>query len=188
MKKIEEYTVDELSAKIEAIKSERERTANALKKYEEELERRKQEVPLGVPLINASQYKTLYWLNGAGIPCKERADLADDVQVRQCSFLNVFHSKESAEKHAEMFLAWRKALVANAKGEPIDINVLLPLLPKGWVACFEDGEWAWFKNKPELFGKSPRTYWCAGRDWCKIEGFNIKPAKDWETSLMECGL
>jgi hypothetical protein len=29
MKKIEEYTADELSAKIEAIKAERERTANA---------------------------------------------------------------------------------------------------------------------------------------------------------------
>ena len=41
MKKIEDYTADELSAKIEAIKAERERTANALKRYEEELERRK---------------------------------------------------------------------------------------------------------------------------------------------------
>jgi hypothetical protein len=42
MKKIEEYTSDELSAKIKAIKAERERTANALKRYEEELERKKQ--------------------------------------------------------------------------------------------------------------------------------------------------
>ena len=50
MKKIEEYTADELSEKIKAIKAEREKTANALKKYEEELERRKQEVPVGVPL------------------------------------------------------------------------------------------------------------------------------------------
>ena len=48
-KPINDYTVDELSAKIQAIKAERERTANALKKYEAELERRKQEVPLGVP-------------------------------------------------------------------------------------------------------------------------------------------
>lgn len=38
MKKIEEYTADELSKKIEAIKAECEKTANALKKYEEELE------------------------------------------------------------------------------------------------------------------------------------------------------
>ena len=48
-KQIEDYTVDELSAKINAIKAEREKTANALRRYEEELERRKQEVPLGVP-------------------------------------------------------------------------------------------------------------------------------------------
>ena len=48
-KQINDYTSDELYAKIEAIKAERERTANALKRYEEELERRKQEVPLGVP-------------------------------------------------------------------------------------------------------------------------------------------
>lgn len=41
-KPINDYTVNELSAKIEAIKAERERTANALKRYEEELERRKQ--------------------------------------------------------------------------------------------------------------------------------------------------
>ena len=47
-KPINEYTTDELSAKIDAIKAERERTANALKRYEEELERRKKEVPLGV--------------------------------------------------------------------------------------------------------------------------------------------
>lgn len=42
-KPISDYTVDELSTKIQAIKAERERTANALKRYEEELERRKQE-------------------------------------------------------------------------------------------------------------------------------------------------
>ena len=48
-KQINDYTVDELSAKINAIKAERERTENALKRYEEELKRRKQEVPLRVP-------------------------------------------------------------------------------------------------------------------------------------------
>ena len=37
-KPIEQYTADELSAKIEAIKAEREKTANALKRYEDELE------------------------------------------------------------------------------------------------------------------------------------------------------
>lgn len=188
MKKIEDYTVDELSAKIEAIKTERERTANALKKYEEELERRKQEVPLGIPTNNVSQYKTFYWLNGAGIPCKEIADSACDVQLRQCSFLNVFHSKESAEKHAKMLLAWRKALVAKSIGEPIDIAVLLPLMKKGKVLYSPtDKKWKWVDNKtsicPENYG-----WFLQGGKVVPIEGFNLKPADDWEESVMECGL
>ena len=176
-KPISDYTIDELSAKIEAIKAEREKTANALKRYEEELERRKQEVPLGVPCDG------IFCVNFNAKIC----EFNNKHSVEEMKY-NIFNTNESAEKHAEMLLVWRKALVANVKDEPIDIKVLLPLLPKGWIACFEDGEWAWFKNKPELFGKSPRTYWCAGRDWCKIKGFNIKPAEDWRNSLMECGL
>lgn len=39
----------ELKQKIENIKAEHEKMADALKRYEEELERRKKEVPLGVP-------------------------------------------------------------------------------------------------------------------------------------------
>lgn len=186
-KPISDYTVDELSAKIEAIKAEREKTANALKRYEEELERKKQEVPLGVPITNVSQNEILYWINGAGIPCKEKADLADDVQVRQCSFLNTFHSKESANKHAEMLLDWRKdGLVANSKGEPIDIAVLLPLLKKGWVAMNRNNEWHWYKEKPYI----SKYYYCwnTGNQVSFIGGFNLKPAENWETSLMECGL
>lgn len=192
-KPIEDYTADELSAKIEAIKAEREKTANALKRYEEELERRKQEVPLGIPTNNVSQYKTLYWLNGAGISCKEIADSACDVQLRQCSFLNVFHSKESAEKHAEMLLAWRQALIANSKGEQIDIKVLLPLLPKGWVACDSSGEWFVFSCKPFIrrkAGSKDEGVWDS--EWNPgFRGFlpfNLKPAENWEDSLMECGL
>ena len=185
MKKIEDYTLDELSAKIEAIKSERERTENALKKYEEELERRKQEVPLGVPLINASQYETFYWLNGAGIPCKEIADSSCDVQLRQCSFLNVFHSKESAEKHAEMLLAWRKALVANSKDEPIDIKALSPLMRRGKVAfCPIVYSWFWTNKKPICSGDT----WKILGEYEWLKEFNLKPADDWKTSLMECGL
>ena len=60
-KQIKDYTTDELSAKINAIKAERERTANALKKYEEELERRKKEVPLGVPIGCAVSRSFLLW-------------------------------------------------------------------------------------------------------------------------------
>lgn len=172
-KTIEDYTMDELSAKIEAIKAERERTANALKRYEEELERRKQEVPLGVP-------------------CKEGEDTYNcTITISPKEGRNIFvlryyfSSEESARKHAEMISDWSKdGLVANAKGEPIDIEVLLPLLKKGWVAMDEDGDWYWYEKKPRICG----NLWLNG-SICKIPvAFNIKPAENWEESLQECGL
>ena len=99
--------------------------------------------------------------------------------------LNSFNSKESAEKHAEMLLAWRKALVANSKGEPIDITVLFPLLKKGWVAMDEDGTWYWYEKKPRI----SYVNWVIEICLCRtMDGFNIKPAENWESSLMECGL
>ena len=174
-KLIEDYTMDELSAKIEAIKAERERTANALKKYEEELERRKQEVPLGVP-------------------CKGGEDTYNcTITVSPKEGRNIFvlkyyfSSEESARKHAEMLFDWSKdGLVANSKGEPIDIKALLPLLKKGWVAMDKNGGWHWYKEKPyiEKFYHS----WLSKTPVSFIGGFNIKPTENWEDSLMECGL
>lgn len=182
-KKIEDYTANELSAKINAIKAERERTANALKRYEEELERRRQEVPLGVPINTGS--KELFCVSGVNtiISVKEKFSLIAELS----DALNLFHSKESAEKHTEMLLDWRKALVANSKGEPIDIKVLLPLLKKGWVAMDKNGDWYWFENKPYVDSKM--MCWRAdGGELSQIRGLNLKPATDWEDSLMECGL
>lgn len=181
VKNVTEYTKEELKEKIEAIKAERERTAEALRKYEEELERRKQEVPLGVP-CDGKFYVT--W-DGAAI--EDREEKASKVNY------NSFNSRESAEKHSEMLLAWRKALVANAKGEPIDIEVLLPLLPKGWVACDSSGEWFVFSCKPfirQKAGSKDEGIWDSERH-TGFRGclpFNLKPAENWETSLMECGL
>ena len=170
-KQIEDYTVDELYAKINAIKAEREKTANALKRYEEELERRKQAVPLGVPCDGKF---SVDWKGAV----QEDAEEASEVNF------NAFNSKESAEKHAEMLLAWRKALVANSKGEPIDIKVLLPLLKKGYVAMDEDKNWYWHPVKQ----KHDSTVWIAEKPGAYLLAFNIKPAENWETSLMECRL
>ena len=172
-KQIEDYTVDELSAKINAIKAERERTANALKRYEEELKVRKRDVSLGVP------QEGLFFV-----------DTNSNVDKRYGLFslayvdYNCFLSKESAEKHAEMLLAWRKALVENSKGEPIDIKVLFPLLKKGYVAMDEDKNWYWHPVKP----KHDSTVWIAEKPGAYLLAFNIKPAENWETSLMECRL
>ena len=136
-KPINEYTAAELSKKIQAIKAERERTANALKRYEEELERRKQE---------ASQ---------------RRLDISN------------------------LYEDWLKTLVAISKGEPIDIKVLLPLMKKGWVAMDETGFWYWHKNKPSKREED----WRAKDDIAgDMVAFNIRPADNWEESLMECGL
>ena len=171
-KQINDYTADELSAKIEAIKAEREKTANALKRYEKELERRKQEVHLGLPCDGK------FYVDWRGAVQEDEEEEASEVNF------NAFNSKESAEKHAEMLLAWRKALVANSKGEPIDITVLLPLLKKGWVAMDKDRSWYWYKEKPQI----NLDLWKNNSSYIFLSCFNIKPAENWEESLMECGL
>lgn len=185
MKQINEYTTDELSAKIEAIKAKRERTANALKRYEEELERRKQEVPLGVP----SKFKSdvYYFLNSKNeVVYPSTLDNTWDGLDRQLA-CNVFESYKSAERHVEMLLAWRKALVANAKGEPISINVLRPLLSKGNVCCTYSGKWFYSEDKI-TFAKDIDCWIFSGTSTDLSSAFNIKPALDWRNSLTECGL
>lgn len=175
-KQIEDYTVDELSAKIEAIKAERERTANALKRYEEELERKKQEVPLGVP---CKEKDADYYIN---LSVRKRNEQPYYIEGYYC------RSKESAQKHVEMLIAWRRALVANSKGEPIDIKVLLPLLKKGKVLYSQyDEKWKWLEPEAIAFAEEHGWY-IKNSQVLPIEGFNIKPAENWENSLMECGL
>ena len=172
-KQINDYTSDELSAKINAIKAEREKTANALKRYEKELERRKQEVHLGLPCDGK------FYVDWRGAVQEDEEEEASEVNF------NAFNSKESAEKHAEMLLAWRKALVANSKGEPIDIEALKPLLRKGYVAMDKSGDWYWYEKMP----RKTSAGWEFGDFHYRIlSGFNIKPAENWEESLQECGL
>lgn len=181
---VEKLSVEELNKKIEAIKAERERTANALKRYEEELERKKQEVPLGVPIeLTEGIEKSFYLQPALSVSCGNvgAGSMLDKA-------LGVFHSKESAEKHAEMLLAWRMALVAIAKGNQIDITVLLPLMKKGWVAMDKDEEWFWYECKPS----KEVSFWDSKEgniaEAFVLSMFNLKPAENWEDSLMECGL
>lgn len=169
-------SVEKLTKKIENIKAERERTENALKQYEAELERRKNVVPLGVP------YDGCYYINWRG-------DADDNCRFQEAEKvnLNAFNSKESAERHAKMLLAWRKALVANAKCEPIDIEVLRPLLKKGKVfydPCME--EWFWAKKNATV--TQGENTWIVRGVVCRLTAFNLKLSEDWRNSLMECGL
>ena len=50
MVKFTETKTEDLIKRIENLKAERERTADCLERLEAELERRKHEVPLGVPV------------------------------------------------------------------------------------------------------------------------------------------
>lgn len=166
-KPINEYTADELSAKIEAIKAEREKTENALKRYEEELERRKNKNWLP---LNEEIHFTINQLS-LNTACIE-------IKIREG-----FYNKDSFYKYLSALKTIRNAWFANAKGEPIDIKVLLPLLKKGWVAMDNSGEWWWYSERPEI----KNGQWLSV-DWEALRAFNLKPAENWETSLMECGL
>lgn len=173
----------QLIEKINNLKAERERTADCLKELEAELKKRKNKTPLGVPSSN--RVKNYYSVTEYG-HINALYDDDDELDKRFFDIGNYFSSKESAEKHSEMLLDWRKdGLLANANGEPIDIKVLLPLLKKGWV--FYQGNinaWLWSKNKPTL----TNIRWEYEAEFYPIHAFNIKPAKDWRKSLMECGV
>ena len=149
----------QIKEKIANLKAERERTDDCLKQLEAELEKRKQKVPLGVPIGGAISRSFLLW----------------------------FRSEESADKFDnEYFTNFVKALQDIANGNPIDIEMLLPLLKKGWVAMDRNNGWHWYKEKPYI----SEFYFCwnTGNQVSFIGGFNIKPAEDWRKSLMECGL
>ena len=157
---IKEMSGQELKQKIENIKAEREKTADALKRYEEELERRKQEVLLGVPLAD-----------------KEGAPFVGVYELG-------FHSEKSFFSFSERFQNYVTATRDNAKGEPIDIKGLLPLMKKGWVTMDKNGSWCWYEEKPQIH----RDPWNNNSFYILLSCFNIKPVENWETSLMECGL
>ena len=174
---IKTLSESDLKQKIENIKAEREKTADALKRYEEELERRKNDVPLGVPQDGKFFVYSDYDVG-------ERFGLFSREYVKY----NCFPSKESAEKHAEMLLSWRKSLFEISKGEQIDIEVLLPLMKKGKVLYSPyDEKWKWLEPEAIAFAEEHGWY-IKNSQVLPIEGFNIKPAENWENSLMECGL
>lgn len=161
-KTIEELSEQDLQKKIENLRVEREKTANALKKYGEELERRKQEVPLGVPL-----------------PDKDGAPFVGVYELG-------FSSEKSFFTFSTRFQNYVTATRDNTKGEPIDIQVLLPLLKKGWVAMDEEGIWFWYECKPS----KKASFWESKEGMFEEMHLptNFKFADNWEDSLMECGL
>lgn len=141
-----------------------------------ELRKKTKEKPMdGIPVKDGPW--SVFFNGDVGMPMEDGNEYANT--------LNQFSSMESAKKHSEMMTMWRQALVDNKEGKPIDIDVIRPLLNKGYVAMDRDEKWFWFKNKPfcqESYGK-----WIAtDSDWGLIYFVNLKPAKYWEYSLRRC--
>lgn len=133
--------------------------------YKQKQERRKQKVPLGVPLDSYALGKAF----GA--------------------YYFGFTSNKSKKLFDERLEEYVKALQKLAEGEQIDIKVLLPLLPKGWVAMNKyKNEWVYHKKKPTRYSGAGLEYWESVGWKVGFLPFNLKPAEDWRNSLMECGL
>lgn len=152
----------QLLERINNLRAECERTADCLKELEAELKRRAEGMPLGIPLTSSATGRVL------------------------STYYFYFTSDKSKKVFDERLKEYFEALQKLAKGEPIDIEVLLPLLKKGWVAMDKNDTWHWYKEKPYI----EKNYFCwnTGHQFSFIGGFNIKPAKYWSESLMECGL
>lgn len=68
----------------------------------------------------------------------------------------------------------------------INIEDLIPLLRKGYVAMDKDGRWTWYKEKPiqisECYVCNPKCL-----EFCVLYVFDITPAKYWKKSLRKVG-
>lgn len=150
-----------LEFRLKALEAQLRCTEIQIKETKEELERRKQRVPLGVPIkgtLNEMPYEAV-----------------------NKGFLEWFSSEASADKFEEYFAEYVKALQDIAEGKLIDIKVLLPLLPKGYVAMEQDAKWYWYANEPVICGKT----WIMRGPARSLNAFNIKAAEDWTQSLKE---
>lgn len=72
----------------------------------------------------------------------------------------------------------------------INIEELIPLLKKGWVAMDKDGAWWWFENEPEKidngwFPSAWGEYYFRLNDCIAVRP--IAPAENWKTSLRKIG-
>ena len=177
--KIEQLSKEVLQKKIDNLQEERKRTAEMLSKYEAEMAERNRRVLLGVP------QEGLFFVD-TNSNVDKRYGLFSLAYVNY----NCFLSKESAAKHSEMLLSWRKALVDAANCEPIDIEVLKPLLRKGWVAMSANRQWRWYSEKPFRDINALYGVWSFfdGTSVQNLNAFNIKPVADWTKSLTECCL
>ena len=68
----------------------------------------------------------------------------------------------------------------------IEIEDLIPLLRKGWVAMNRNGFWSWFDKEP--FPDETCGFWRnLGKTVYFKDCFSIMPVEDWEKSLRKVG-
>lgn len=142
---------------------------------------------LGIPVTD-EKLTEFYYVNEYGDAVMD-FDVGGYCDDKFREILNYFRSKQSAETHVDMAKEWRRAIANNSKGNVYPIDVLLPLLRKGWVAMDKNGVWYWYKTEPYI--KDSLGIFVAYDDEspCIIgSGFPIEKASDWRTSLRECGV
>ena len=157
-------STNDLELGLKVLEANLHSTEIQIKSVKKELERRKQKVPLGVPLKGTLNEMPL--------------------EVISRGFLEWFSCEASADRFADYFYNFVEALQDIAEGKLIDIKVLLPLLQKGYVAMEQDTKWYWYANEPVICGKT----WIMGGPARSLSAFNVKPTEDWTQSLNECGL
>lgn len=114
-----------------------------------------------------------------GIPLENKDEIG--------KVLNQFSSAESAMKHSDMMTVWREELVNRKNERPIDIEVILPFMKRGYVAMDADGSWCWYKSKP-CYDTYTGCWESNEGHWKPLSEFNFKQEDSWTTSLKECGL
>lgn len=166
---VKSISEEELEKRIKEAKTLTETANKKFSFYEKELERRKS---LGVPLGEVI-YSAAY---------RSEGNLFAELTMRM-----EFNSFNSFCKYRNFLKALNEVLAAIAKGEPIDIKVLCPLLSKGNVCCNCSGRWLYSEDKI-TFAKDIDCWIFSGTYTDLSIAFNIKPALDWRNSLKECGL
>lgn len=162
-----------------------------LQQLEQEVKQRKQKPYIGAPCPHRLRGKPFYTLSSdLSVECF--IDDFENREIAETAFntLNYFDSAESAQKHAELLLLWKRDLINASNGNPIDPRVVAVLFTQGYMVMSRRGTWYYYPSKPVL----------DSRDGCWVRAsagdvtidlsriFNIKPVENWQESLLECGL
>lgn len=97
-------------------------------------------------------------------------------------------NKKSLKKNISLLT---RALIKNSTDEQINIKAIAILLPKNtYVAQNKQaGDWRFFRNFRPYLSSVREGCWEESRDFFgEVLPFNIKPAKDWKKSVIQCGV